>query len=299
MYIKSYDMPFGCLNIYSKTKDIVQGVLKPTNYIKKFSQDEYNVYLENEFNDFDNTYRSKQMRKGIYLGHNIGLPCNIKISDKNIYVYSDEFSKEDYKKVFWNFIIKFILTEASIKKHAIHFKGTLIKSPNGKLIVLLGRGGSGKTTIANELINYNYKLLSNTHCIYKEGYIWGIDSWLRIRNHDSTEHYLLNPFQNNTIEGTLDKLVIVEYNNLGNYFEKEINKNEFSNYFKFFSSAIINYDLKEEIFDYCSNDIFDFIKILNEEDEIISNIYKSSIKFLSVDVRSQNSLNKLLSTLCE
>lgn len=295
----SLDMPFGLINVYSKTEEIIANVINSPHYINKFSDMIYNVYFEKEFHDIDNSYRAKQMQKGIYLGHNIGKPCNLKIDGETIYLYSPDFTAKDYQKVFWTFLIKYILTDASLKNNAEHFKGTLIRCPDNKLIVFLGRGGSGKTTIAQKLQNYNYKLLSNTHCILKDDYIWGINSWVRIRNNQKKDSYYidLNP---GTLEGHIHKFFIVEYNTCGAYNETILNNSYFSIYFKYFSSAIVNYDLKEEVLDYSfKKNIITFTKSIEQEDKSIKQICNSDVKLISVDVNHTTALFQLLKTLSD
>lgn len=89
--VLSYDMPFGMIKIHSNDITIINvigSVVNPATYINKFANVEYNVFLKDSLTfKADDTYRAMQMKKGIYLGHNIGTNCELCIGERNIYLY--------------------------------------------------------------------------------------------------------------------------------------------------------------------------------------------------------------------
>jgi hypothetical protein len=296
-YSCTYNLPFGTINIYY-SKEFKFHVLGKANYTTKFSNKNviYNVFF-NEVSDIkDDSYRAKQMRKGVYLGHNIGKPCCFSYKDNNFYIFSNDFLISDYEKVFWNFILKFILTKESINNSGLHLKGTLIQTPNNKNCLLLGKGESGKTTIAKELENNNFKILSNTHCLMKGKYFWGINSWTRIRNKNDEKFYL--PVTIPTLEGILDKVYIIQSNNKSENQIKNLNDIQSYTYTKYFSSAIINYDLKEEIYDYCSKNLFEFSNIMETDAKLLKEFCSMlPIKYANIDILNSESKNAFIKEL--
>ena len=83
--------------------------------------------------DNDTTYRGKQfIEKGLYLGHHIGKKAKLRIINNTISVYIFNGNKSDYEKVFWNFILKYILTYCSLITNSLHFKGVLLKDVDSK-----------------------------------------------------------------------------------------------------------------------------------------------------------------------
>ena len=174
------NLPFGTITVYSKNKELRGGVLNSGRYNTFFSEVNYNVYLGWDFENVDTTYRATQMKKGIYLGHNVGEPCKLHICQNDIHIYTE--NELLYDKIFWSFVVKHIFTKACLDNDILHLKATLLRDiRDGMCVVLLGKGGSGKTTLADKLCERNFELLSNTHCMVKDDYIWGVNSWVRRR----------------------------------------------------------------------------------------------------------------------
>lgn len=292
---ESIEMPFGKINLYRKRNDICKGVLLSGNYNKKFSDKVYNIYMGFKIEDADSTYRGNQMSRGIYLGHNLGSSCKMNIKDNNIYINVEK--DEDYSKVFWSFILKYILTKASLDENVLHIKGSLIRGLNGELILLLGKGGSGKTTLGKMLQEFGYRIISNTHCLVKDDYIWGINSWTRIRN-DKGQKYIEPPKNICKMDGKIKKCFIVNCNNVGTFNLTKVDEKYLYYYIRNFVSAINNYDLKEEVWDYMSeNNISRKMDLFEVEDDLIKTFIRQKILLLSNDTLNNECLEKLLKVL--
>lgn len=292
--IEILNMPFGRLKIHRKKSELCRNVLADADYKSKFSDCEYNVYIGYDFDNVDKTYRAVQMQKGLYLGHNIGKPCKLHIEKNNLYLYMNE--SKDYEKVFWSFAIKYILTAVGLEKEVLHIKGLLLRSPKGKMYLLLGKGQSGKTTLGKELEKKGYKIVSNTHCFVKGNYVWGINSWVRVRNTDGQE-YVIPEKCNLFLDGEIEKSYVIDWNNQAQIKRYDnINMEEKYLYLKNFVAAICNYDLKEEVWDYMSQDeqLKGQIGCFHKEDVLVREFASHSIEFISIDAKNEECLNEFI-----
>lgn len=295
--VEIINMPFGRLIIHRKESHLCRDVIADGNYRYKFSEQEYNVYLGYDFENVDKTYRAMQMQKGIYLGHNVGGSCKLHIESNNLYLYMNE--SQNYEKVFWSFAVKYILTAVGLKEDVLHIKGLLLRNPDGKMVLLLGKGQSGKTTLGRILEIRGYKIVSNTHCFVKGNYVWGINSWIRVRNAEGQE-YIIPKNNDYFIDGEIKKCYIIDWNNRG-WIKQYDNICDEEKYFyiKNFVAAICNYDLKEEVWDYMSeNDqLKTRIDCFLREDVLIKEFAKRSIEFVSIDSKSKACINKFISMM--
>lgn len=293
------EMPFGELNVFRKDKSLCTGVIAEGRYCKKFARRKYNVHVGYDIERVDDSYRATQMMKGIYLGHNVGSPCKIKIQKNDMYLYMDEV--KDYEKAFWSFAIKYILTIMGLQENVLHIKGLLLRSQKGKLILLLGKGQSGKTTLGMLLEQYGYKIISNTHCFVKNGYVWGINSWIRIRN-NSGQTYARAEKNDMVMDGMLDKCYVVDWNGRGKLEICDNLKNEEKYfYIKNFVAATNNYDLKEEVWDYMSpaNNVKEKLRYFKREDSLVRDFVRRGIDFVTIDAKNENCLLEFVSMLEE
>lgn len=294
----SFEMPFGTLNIISSEKSYildVSQIFSENNYIRKFAEEVCNIYLMPQEFLIDSSYRANQMQKGIYLGHNIGGPCYLKILNNDIYLYCK--IPEDYKKVIWNFVLKYIFTKISLDYNVLHMKGLVLSKYDNNKVILFGKGSSGKTTFGKELERFDYKIVSNTHCFVKDDYVWGVNTWIREREINGKECYTHSVFSQKLFEDgkilcsfiiNFNKNEILEINNSDSYIRY---------YLKYFSCAINNYDLKEEVWDYFSskNDKFLSMEYFIKEDKLLENfLARNKIKYLSLDCRNKKVMKEFL-----
>lgn len=273
-------LPFGTITIWSKDKELCEGVLENGNYKVNYAKINYDIYLGWDFQIIDDTYRAAQMQKGIYLGHNVGEPCKLHILENEIYIYTEK--REFYPKIVWSFVLKYIFTKVSLDYNILHMKATMLRKMNHERIVLLfGKGRSGKTTLADELCKKGYECLSNTHCMIDGNYVWGINSWIRRRN--GIEHYEIRS-QNIFFDGEIKHCMIVESNHSSQELKiKELSMDQKYYYLKNFSAAINNYDLKEEVFDYMTKDEEMAINYLKREDDLVKSFCEKMVVGISIN----------------
>lgn len=298
-YLNKISFPFGYINIYSNNSDyLCRDVLFNSQYDSKICDKNFNVFFGNNRILNDNSYRGKQLAtNGIYLGHHLGKKAKINIIGENISIYILNGVKEDYDKIFWNFVLKYILTYASLITNSLHFKGVLIKQKKSQYgIMILGKGGDGKTTLSKILENHSFITLSNTHIIIHANKAYGINTWIRER-HGENEIYQLYK-KPNSLDCNLKKIFIYHYNTKNMYSCSQLNKNLIYNFLNHFSNAIIAYDLKEEVFDYMADDFQDSIQLLSNNDVLLKDfIQKHQIEFLTIDTTDKKNIIKFLNNL--
>ena len=293
-------IPFGILrfNLYDNVaiSDIFDVDATYTSYIKK---DIYSINIGKQNVNFQTKYyREKLLEKGYYIGHHFGKRIQMKIEDRNVYLYQEEHDESCYKKFIWSYLFKYILTVYALTNDSLHLKGTaLLNKSSQKALIVLGRGNSGKTTLCDMLVNTGkYSIISNTHLILKNDEVWGINSWRRKRDINGNEiyekplsNYYGGPYK-------IEKIILVDKNNMNSFDTREINRDVAYVFVKFFSAAICNYDLKEDIFDYVGNhNINSFSNLCIRENSLVTELLnKHSVFYLNYDLNINNILNHIL-----
>jgi len=115
---RKIEMPFGYLRVEANNEEYLGNrVLGEAKYSCKFADDCFTICLNNEFDSKKyNSYRQEMLAKGIYLGHNIGLPARMMMNNNNagigIFRKVEELSFDDWNNVLTlNLTIPFIMVK--------------------------------------------------------------------------------------------------------------------------------------------------------------------------------------------
>ena len=276
-------LPFGKINIYCDEKNCPdKWPVLSGNYKNFFSHNVYDVFFVRKKYQ-DNTYRNRQVQQGHYLGHNFGMPASIRVNEKSIFVGIEE-GFCDYRKIFWSYIIKYIFTVEALKNNILHIKAMAVKDKKDRIHLFLGRMGSGKTNILQFFEKKGFKAISNTHCFVDDNHIWGVNTWRRVRDSNNNDYYFFPSRKNNLLEGEIFKIYIL----CTELDDKtiELNVPQKKAFIQYFSSAITNYDLKEDIFEF---QIGDKMRLFAIENKLIEQFAMKKILVTSYD--SQNKKN--------
>lgn len=260
-----------------------------------------NVFICDENNPiFGNakSYRESAMLKGIYLGHHFGLPGKLNCIDD----YNIAFYHPDPGKIIWCYVIKYVLSIFAYKQHALHFKGGAVEYKK-RGFLFLGRGGSGKTEMINALCRNGAKFITNTHMLVKDNYVQGIKSNIRIRRQGKEFYTSIKELHSDNVYG--DKALIggifwINYNKMGDNVIKKLNSQLAIPYIQYFTEAVINWEMKEDIADYYHSDPFRFAEYINFKNRMIKKVCEENeIYYLNVDIFSNEGFCKTINKMNE
>lgn len=265
--------------------------------------DRFRIYLFKEQKDFmkdweQSTYREQIMLKGFYVGHHFGAPAYYKLFDDAMV-----FVTTDPNRIVWSFAVKYLLTVKSIQHGWLHLKAGAIEW-NGRAILLLGRGGSGKTVLIEEMCKEKAKLVSNTHACVQGKMVSGMKTKVRYRE-NGTERFvdpreLLNGrVTNNRLE--ISGIFWVQYRTDDVVNIAPLNADVLYHNAKLFSEAICNWELKEDIVDYFQNDMEQVARTMHVLDSGLKELCNTiPAYYLNVNIhnpKARESVIKLLDQL--
>ncbi len=240
------------------------------------------------------SYRERMFAKGVYLGHHHGPGAKLTTDGAGLCIDLLDEDPARYNRVLWSYALKLILTLTSARHDALHLKGLAV-SRNRRTILIAGRGGSGKTTLANRLRQHGYHTLSNTHCVLKGDYLWGVNTWVRQRDGQGRESYRPAEAPSRQ-EGILKGVVLYERNPHGEFTAREVRPDVFKAFMAFFGAGIANYDLKEDVADWFQSEPFEKrVEILSKEIALVDAMVNEHRAFyVSCDVRDADALESAL-----
>ena len=242
------------------------------------------------------TYREKMMQKGYYIGHHFGEPVKIKVMGiKEIHLCA-----KDYNRIFWSFIIKYILTIYCMENGKLHIKAGIVEK-NNKAILLVGRGGSGKTELLRRLCKNGFKYCANTHAIIDGRKARGICTNIRVR--EQKDEYYLKPSEISKMGICsewlqVDKILWIQYRTDEVVNIKDIKTNVMYENMRQFSEAIVNWELHEDIYDFYGSNLTLLANKLHENDlKLLTLINVTKNYFVNLDLYRSSSFDTLLNKL--
>lgn len=241
-------------------------------------------------------YREKIMQTGYYVGHHFGKPVFMNfLSDSKILLRC-----ENPEKIIWCYVIKIVLTSVAHKRRMLHIKGSSFEY-KGKAFLVLGRGGSGKTELLREMCKEGARLMGNTHVIIDGWKAIGVKSNIRIREFNS-ERYLNIDMQKEMplYDGWADigALLWVQYRSDGKNLIDKLNSHVLYHNMRWFSEAVGNWELKEDIADSVESDPVLFARYMEELDNLVKQLsITQSAYYLNLDVRSYEGKRKVIDLL--
>lgn len=295
---RQVQMPFGTLIVSAPTEELLATrVLGDSNYAQQYGLDSFVVLHDSPAMVPTNSYRSSMLKQGLYLGHHQGVPGDIELGPRALKVNLRDGGPAEYDKFFWTHALKYLLTQMSLPYRALHVKATSIMK-HGEITLLLGRGASGKTSLAGHLENNcGYGVVGNTHAIVKSGYVWALNTWTRHRV-NGVDQYVAPDARTRPREGRLARIVLTDANQIGEFREASVARTTALAFIAFFAAAVGTYDLKEDIVDGSGKiGLLDRLKLLEIEQSLMAELVEQvPITYLSADImdpRSRASVTKL------
>ena len=126
------------------------------------------------------TARGRNLRRGYYATDNFGPPAEM-VSDGRRFVVI----AHDPEPIVWSYLVKHLLLRWSLEHRSLFLKGAAVDW-NGAGILLIARGGGGKTTMAMALARLGGGLIANSHVLVAGGSMTGVATTMRVREPDAS-----------------------------------------------------------------------------------------------------------------
>lgn len=124
------------------------------------------------------TVRGRNLRRGYYATDNFGPPAAMVTDGRRFVVIA-----HDPEPVVWSYLVKHLLLRWSLDHRALFLKGAALDW-SGAGILLVARGGGGKTTMAMALARLGGGLIANSHVLVADGTMTGVATTMRVREPD-------------------------------------------------------------------------------------------------------------------
>lgn len=225
----------------------------------------------------DASYRGKKMSAGYYLTDHYGSPAYLVTRGTHLWIFA-----EDFEPILWPYAVKHLLTVYSMQHGMLHVKAAAV-AIDGQGMLLVGRGGSGKTVLLTRLCQTGAQFLSNTHALIDGQQLLGIATAMRVRPDEffasiieerrlspsvKVGEYTANPLTDlgwSTLPAALIRAIcLVDYKKMGLATIREIHRETLFDYMEQFALAINVYGLKEDILDTLGVDVNRFSEQMSQ-----------------------------------
>ncbi len=219
----------------------------------------------------DNSYRAKRMSAGYYLTDHFGAPAYLTTRGRQYWVFA-----ENFEPILWPYAIKHLLTLYSMDHSLLHLKAAGV-AIDGQGVLLVGRGGSGKTVLLSRLCRAGAQFLSNTHALIDDHQIVGIRTAMRVRRDEffgpiidarglspsvKASEYTADPVVDlgwsSAESAPIACVCLLDYRGPSHRDIREIDRETLFDYMEQFSLAVNVYGLKEDILDALRSDVARF-----------------------------------------
>lgn len=216
----------------------------------------------------DHSYRAKRMSVGYYLTDHFGAPAYLVTRGRHCWIFA-----EDFEPILWPYAVKYLLTLYSMEHHLLHLKAAAV-AIDGQGVLLVGRGGSGKTVLLSQLCRAGAQFLSNTHTLIEGQKLVGIRTAMRVRRDEffapiiaarglapnvKASEYTADPVLDlgwSSAESVpVGSVCLVDYRGKSHREISEIDRDTLFDYMDQFSLAVNVYGLKEDLLDALAGEV--------------------------------------------
>lgn len=127
------------------------------------------------------TARGRNLRRGYYATDNFGPPADLVSDGRRFVIIAD-----DPEPVVWSYLVKYLLLRWSSTHESIFLKAAAVER-DGHGVLLVARGGGGKTTMAMALAARGSGLIANSHVLIRDGVMTGVATAIRVRELDPSD----------------------------------------------------------------------------------------------------------------
>lgn len=132
----------------------------------------------------DRGFRADRFRSGFYLTHHHAGPALLFREPGETLVIGG-----DPTKILWSYLVKVLLSDHAWRTGRLHLKAAAIVARSHTMLIV-GRGGGGKTFLSLLACQGGATLLANTHVLLSDDAIEGVASSIRLRPHPAFEQLL-------------------------------------------------------------------------------------------------------------
>ena len=243
--------PFGLLAVRSTIEGFdPTRILGTYAYDRCIARHRYDILLTDEPRPVGGDgYRARMARKGLYIGHHTGRPGEIDPGVDRLTISLPGATADDASMIFWSYAVKIYLGAQALRADTLHLKAATIRNlATGRIDLLVGRGGGGKTKLATTLASVDFCMLGNTHAILAGDRVWALNTWSRIRG-DAREYYLPPADPNVLGDGQVGRLIMVDHNRECRHIARRLKASEAGAYLSLYALGLGAYDLKEDLHD--------------------------------------------------
>lgn len=128
----------------------------------------------------DQTARARGFLKGYYVTDHAGPPMQMVSSGRRIVLFGPR-----PERIVWSYVVKWLLSRHAIASGAIFLKGAAF-TLDGRGVLLVGRGGAGKTVMLTELCHRGAGFVTNSHALVMGTTLQGVRTSMRVRRGPGT-----------------------------------------------------------------------------------------------------------------
>lgn len=215
-------------------------------------------------------FRGERFATGFYLTHHHGSPALLLREGRRTLVVGG-----DADRVFWSYYVKVLLSQHAWATGGLHLKAAALRWRDATLL-LVGRGGGGKTHLTLLSALGGATLLSNTHSLLRAGEVRGVSSTMRLRgalvdqlraeghalgSHFEQDEHLLDPpvagLRTQACAPGPDLLVLTDFQG-GTGGVSEIDAETSLAFVEHFAWPVTTYAMKYDAWDFAGGDLAGF-----------------------------------------
>lgn len=123
----------------------------------------------------DSSTRAEGFRKGYYITDHAGPPVIMVSAGRTVVLFGARLDR-----LVWSYLIKVLLLRYTVEHGGLFLKAAAI-SVDDHGVLIIGRGGGGKTVMTSELCRRGAQFITNSHALIDAGSVTGVATSMRMR----------------------------------------------------------------------------------------------------------------------
>ncbi len=123
----------------------------------------------------DSTTRARGFLNGYYVTDHSGPPVRLVSSSRRMVLFGPRL-----ERIVWSYAVKWLLTQHSVTQGALFLKAAAV-AVDGEGVLIIGRGGAGKTVMVSELCRQGARFVTNSNAVVTGTTVQGVATSMRMR----------------------------------------------------------------------------------------------------------------------